>query len=325
MTKFIACLCMLAFTVFGEIQAQVKTTLSAQIYGYQGEMVYFDCAQSPLISQEFHTNPGEDHIFSFDTKKLVCMVINGKTNVLLEPGDSLHVNIQYEGNKVRSVEFSGTPAAVTHNQTFNNVGKLKVDLRYKSQLLGCAVLDIKPEKRIADSKTLVERVKAMVSNPEKKVSEAVANYIMAEVESEACMSYMEYPVMYAEIRKTPIEKMNIGDYWKIMDDYIVRTDESSLSSMGYANMLMRYCFYQNEKKAVAEGKTYEMPKKLEGMYEEIAKTFDGSVRDFVLYRLICNFIQGGQEIERADALYSDYKAKYNKNPEYIQILETLLQ
>ena len=325
MTKFIACFCMLAFSLFGELQAKVKTTLSAQIYGYQGEMVYFDCAQSPLISQEFHSNPGEEHVFSFDTDKLVCMVINGKANILLEPGDSLHVNIQYEGRKVRSLDFSGTPAAVTHNQVLNNIGKLKVDMRYKTQLLGCAVLDIKPVKRIGDSKILLDKVKAMVSNPENKVSEAVANYLIAETEADAYMSYMEYPVMYSEIRKTPLEKLGIGDYWKIMDGYTVRTDEASLRNMNYANMLMRYCFYENEKKAVAEGKTYSIPQKFEGMYEEIAAFLDGNVRDFVLYRLICNFIQGGQEIERADALFNDYKKKYNKNPEYIQILETLLQ
>ncbi len=325
MTKLIACLCMLAFTVVGQLQAQVKTTLSAQIYGYQGDMVYFDCAQSPLISQEFHTNPGEEHLFSFDTKKLVCMIINGKAKVLLEPGDSLHVNVQYEGNKVRSLEFSGTPSAVAHNQILNNIGKLKAQMRYKQQLLGCAVLDIKPAKRIADSKILLDKVKAMVSDPQKKVSPAVANYLLAEIESEACMSYMEYPLMYSEIRKTPMEKLGIGDYWKIMDGYTMRTDDASLSNMNYANMLMRYCFYQNEKKAIAAGKTYKMPDKFEGMYKEIAETFDGKVRDFVLYRLLCNFIQGGQEIERADALFKDYKEKYNKNPEYVQVLETLLQ
>ena len=38
---------------FGTMEAQEKTTLSAEIYGYQNDMVYFDCMQTTLIAQEF--------------------------------------------------------------------------------------------------------------------------------------------------------------------------------------------------------------------------------------------------------------------------------
>ena len=47
------------------VAAQEKAVLSAQVYGYQQEMVYFDCLQTPLIAAEFHTNPGAEHLYSF--------------------------------------------------------------------------------------------------------------------------------------------------------------------------------------------------------------------------------------------------------------------
>ncbi len=313
-----------AFFLFGYQNVEAKTKLSVRIYGYRGDMVYFDCMQSPFIKKEFHSNEGEEHTYSFDTKKLVCMVVNGKINLLLEPEDNLKVEIRYNGNKVSSIDFSGTPRAVANNQFYQDIRTLKKDMRYKTQLLSCVVLGTTPKKRIDDSRILLNKVKAMIKKSP-KVSKQVANYLLAEVESEVYMSFIEYPVMYEEVRKVPIKKMEIGNYWKIMDGYKVREDIASLRNMSYANMLMRYCFYENEKKAVAKGATYKMPRKFEGMYKELAAFYSGNVREFVLYRLIGNFIQGGKEIERADAIYKDYKEKYGKNPEYVKILETLLQ
>ncbi len=60
---------------------------------------------------------------------------------------------------------------------------------------------------------------------------------------------MEYPVMYAETRRLPIEKQEIGDYWSVMDGYSLRTDKNALQSLDYIGMLMRYMFFVNEKKA----------------------------------------------------------------------------
>ena len=31
--------------------------------------MFFDCMQTPLISQEFHTNPGEEHIYTAGEKE----------------------------------------------------------------------------------------------------------------------------------------------------------------------------------------------------------------------------------------------------------------
>ena len=114
-----------------------RTVLSATIDGYKRDMVYFDCVQSPFIRQEFHANPGEEHVYSLGSDRLVSIIINGRTNVLLMPGDSLHVDIQYQGKMVKELKFSGSERAVADNELYAAVGDFKRSMRYKSQLLAC--------------------------------------------------------------------------------------------------------------------------------------------------------------------------------------------
>ena len=223
---FLAILAVLA-TVTPSV-AQQKTVLSAKVYGYQRDKVYFDCVQTPLIAQEFHTNPGEEHIYSFDCDGLVCMTINGRTSVLLQPGDSLHVVVTYEEKNVK-VEYSGSERAVNNNRLMKSMETLKRSLRYKSQLLGCAALDIKPKDRIADSRTLLEKANAIIQRS--KASDEAKNYVMAMNDGLVYMSFIEYPVMYQSVRGLAVEEQEIGDYWNIMEGYVTRTDAQALSCL----------------------------------------------------------------------------------------------
>lgn len=324
LNKFtLLCACIL-YALTGMSQTK-KTTLSAQIEGYQRDMVYFDCMQTPMIHSEFHTNPGEEHIYTFEADRLIGMVINGSTTVLLMPGDSLHVNLTYEGKTVQVAEFSGTPQAVLQNRIYWDIRNLKRDMRYKSQLLGCAVLDVKPKDRIADSRVLMEKVKKLLADNAGEMAPEVASYIQAEIDSDLYNSLMEYPVMYAELRKLPVEQQEIGDYWNCMEGYALREDAASLSCPEYINLLMRYAAFVQEKNAHEAGGSYERPGQLESIFDEFAAFYTGDIRDAVLYNLLCNFIRSGKEIERADPLLKEYKEKYNRNQEYARILDSLMQ
>ena len=310
------------FAILSTATAQQKTTLSANVDGYKRSKVFFDCMQTPLISQEFHTNPGEEHIYNFDCEGLVWMNINGNTGVILQPGDSLHVDVVYEGKSIK-VEYSGSERAVNNNRLVKSIENLKRSLRYKEQLLGCAALDIKPKERIDDSRVLLEKAKTLVEKSQ--ASAEAKNYVMAMIEYHAYMSFIEYPVMYASVRGVPVEEQEIGDYWSIMDGYVVREDAESMNCSEYASFLMRYCFYMNEKAAKEKGEAYSMPTVMEDMYKELAACYEGPQRDFVLYILLRNFIINGREIERADLLYNDYIEKYNSNEFYKSIIDMLMQ
>ena len=229
--------------------AQRKTTLSAEVNGYKREMVYFDCLQSPFFNAEFHNNPGEEHLYSFNTKSLVCMLLNGQVNALLLPGDSIHITVQYDNNLPPKAMFSGDKKAVAANNMLQSISDLKRQMRYKSQLLACVVVDIKPQKRIEDSRILLTKVQEMVKKAGKQLAPLAAEYILSTTEAAAYTSFMEYPQMYAETRKLAISDQGIGDYWKIMDGVKLRSTEGALASPDYVSFLMRYCFYENEKKS----------------------------------------------------------------------------
>lgn len=322
MRKRVLFLLISILAVFGTVTAQQRTTLSAQVYGYQRDMIYFDCMQTPLIAQEFHTNPGEEHIYNFECDNLVCLTINGRTSVILQPGDSLHVDVNYDGKNVK-VEYSGSERAVNNNRLMKSIETLKRSLRYKNQLLGCVALDVKPKSRIDDSRTLLEKANAVIERS--RASIEAKNYVTAMIEYDVYMSFMEYPVMYESVRGQAIAEQEIGDYWNIMEGYVTRTDAESLSCPEYASLLMRYCFYMNAKAANEKGEKYSMPGVMEEMYKEISEFYDGAQRDCLLYTLLRNFIMNGQEIERADLLYKDYIEKYNINPFYKSIIDMLLQ
>ena len=316
-------LALVAFSaICGTMTAQERTVLSARVYGYQRDMVYFDCAQTPLIAQEFYTNPGEEHLYHFDCDNLVSLTINGRTAVILQPGDSLHVELTYEGKNV-TVEYSGTERAVNNNRLMKSIENLKRSLRYKSQLLGCVALDMKPKTRIDDSRMLLEKSGALIEKS--AASPEAKNYVSAMIDYDVYMSFIEYPVMYESVRGLVVAEQEIGDYWSIMEGYTTRTDVESLRCPEYASLLMRYCFYMNEKAAKEKGEAYSMPTVMEEMYKEIASFYTDEQRDFLLYTLLRNFIMNGQEIERADVLYKDYMEKYNTSTFHKEILEMLLQ
>ena len=314
-------LCVLAFNGY----AQKKTTLSAEVYGYKQEMVYFDCLQSPFFNAEFHSNPGDEHLYSFETKNAVCMLINGQVNVLLMPGDSIHAVVRYDGKRPSEVVFSGSEKAVSANRLISSIDDMRRQMRYKSQLLACVVVDIKPQQRIEDSRTLLSKVQEMVAKQKSQLSDVAAEYILANTEAAAYISFMEYPQMYADTRKTPIAEQGIGDYWKLMDGVKTRSGEGALRNPDYVSFLMRYCFYENEKKAVAKKATYTMPRQLETMYKELAAFYQGAQRDAVLYQLLVSFMRNGKELERAKPLFAEYKTKYNVDKGYLAILEKLME
>lgn len=305
--------------------AQVKTTLSAEVYGYRRDMVYFDCVQSPFYNAEFHTNPGDEHLYSFQTQTPVCMLINGQAEVLLLPGDSIHAVVRYDEKRLSEVTFGGSPRAVAANRLLRSIVELKQQMRYKNQLLACIVVDVKPQQRIEDSRQLLAKVQQMVEKEKQALTPTAADYILAGAEAAAYTSYMEYPQMYAETRKTPVKEQGIGDYWKLMDGVKLRKSEGALYHPEYVSFLMRYCFYENEKKAVAKGQAYTVPQQLEEMYKELASFYDGAQRDAVLYQLLVNFVRNGKELERVTPLYELYKTKYCTDKTHLNVLDKLLQ
>ncbi len=325
MKKELIALCMCILSASSCFAESKRTVLSAEVYGWRHDMTDFQCVQTPLFHAEFYTNPGEEHLYSFETDELVCMLINGRVPILMMPGDSVHVVVNYDGKKVGDIQFDGTASAVSQNQLMHDIRKLKTDMRFKQQLLTCLVLDTKPADRIAAARTLMEKATEM-ANAHTDIPTEAKEYIMSTVEADLYNSLMEYPQMYENGRKMPIAEQGIGDYWTLLGDYEPKPTAAMLENPDYISLLMRYYVYDNERKAHIAGTTWQREEKFEDMYAAFAAYFViQEVRDAVLYNLICNFIRGGQEIERVDPIIKDYKEKYNVKKTYVEILNSLLQ
>ncbi len=304
--------------------AQKRTVLSAEVYGYKQEMNYFDCVQTPTVAAEFHNNPGEEHHHAFTTRfSPVVIRINGRAEVLMNAGDSIYAIVKREDKNV-NVTYAGTPTTVAANNMRQEMTQVRRQMNYKSQLLACVAVGVKPDARINGAKELLKQTVDVAKKYEGKANKELIDYIKAEQEASAYMSFMEYPMMYAEVRKQPIEEQGIGDYWKLMDGVKLRDDDAAMACPDYASFLMRYCFYANKKKALESKKEYTMPNKLETMFAEIKDFYQGKQRELTLYTLLTNFIRNGKEIERALPLYDEFK-QLNNNQAYTEVLDHLLQ
>ncbi len=317
-------MCILSFSTMSFAENR-KTTFSAEVYGWKHDMVDVQCVQTPMIHAEFHTNPGEEHLYTFETSSLVCLFVNGRVPVLLMPGDSIHAVIHYDGKNVSNIQFSGKTSAVNQNQMMEDIRQMKRDMRFKQQLMTCLVLDTKPATRIADARTLYAKGIGMINAADNIPTEA-KEYLTASLENDLYLSLMEYPQMYENGRKQPISEQGIGDYWTILGEWTPQPTKTMLDNPDYIGLLMRYYIYDNERKAHNAGTTWTREEKFEDIYTALANYFTNeNVRDAVLYNLICNFIRGGKEIERVDPIIKDYKETYNINTTYVDILDSLLQ
>lgn len=307
-----------------------RTVISCIINNFKRDMIYLDCPQTPFIRGEFHRNPGEEHILAFSTSKIVSLRLNGhELEFFLEPGDSLHAVINYGERLPQTITFSGSERAVRQNRLLWKLYRHRLSTRFKTSLNACVVLDHKPDKRIDDAKRYAEEAQNMIAQEADGCSEDFKNYVEAGIEALLGESLIYYPDLYAAMRHVPIEQQGIGDYWTLLDNWKIRSDEASLRCMPYMDFLIKYMVYEKAKSQkdnlTEQGLEQTMPKTLEGYYRLAEQTFDGVQLDAVLFTILTRYITEGKNIDEIDQWIADYKKRYNTNPEYLQILESLLQ
>lgn len=304
----------------------LQTILSCEIYDYRGNTCYIDCIQTPMLRDEFPYNSGEEHTYRFKTDKLVTFMVNEREQFILQPGDSLHAVIRYGPNgKPESVEYSGTERATKQNSLRRDLWNIRAQMRYKSQLLTCIVLDQKPADRLRDTYTYLEKADKLIKLEEDGCSPDFLQYLRAETEALAYTSLVEYPPLYADLRKMPIEQQGIPDYKHILDDKPIRDNPVALRCIPYCDFLVLYCFYKKRLGAQQNGTNYVRPKTLEEHYTTLAEFFKGNQRDATLFLILSNYIRNGKNVEKASPFIKEYKEKYNLNREYADILDLLMQ
>lgn len=330
MFKKIFVFMLLSASLMPQLQGKEKgkhTVMSCVVNNFKRDMIYLDCPQTPVIRGEFHRNPGEEHLLTFNTDKLVSLKLNGQElEFYLEPGDSLHADITYGDRLAETIIFSGTKRAVSQNQFLWNLYRYRLSIRFKNSLNACLVLDHKPADRIAATNSFAQEALKMLKENEKEYSTSFKNYVEATIEALCGESKIYYPDLYAMARQKPINEQGIGDYWTLLNDYQPRSDEASLRCMPYVDFLIKYMVYQKAKNSSdRQGLDHYLPKTVEDSYKLATETFKGAQLDAVLFRILIGYIVQGKNLEEIDPWIADYKQKYNKEKEYADILDLLMQ
>lgn len=307
-------------------EAPKQCYLGSTIYNYRADMVSYFAQQNYDLRYEFHTNEGELYESRFETDTFLSMSICGQTDIFIEPGDSLVVEIRYGDRAPESVTFTGSQRAVKQNRLLQSIESRRRALRFKSQLLACAVVQVKPADRIADSKKMLEFVKTILDNNREQISDDFYTYTLSSFEAAAYSSMIEYPLIYQEVQKTPIAEQGLEtDYWTLMDGVTLRSDRAAMLNPQYSALLMQYMLYVNRRDAQKNGTEYTIPGTLETIYTAIAEFYDGTQRESALFTMLCNYIFNGKEIERVEPLVEDFDKNYNTEPVFAAQLERMMR
>ena len=145
------------------------TVIRAEIYGYTRDKVYFNFLEEEGINMEFPYKEGQVMEFTVDLDDVTTMILNTFIEVYLQPGDSIHLKVTYNGRNYDKVEFSGTPAAVAICSAINKKEMLQRERRYKTNIPAMLVIQTDAKKfhaatvkEIKDEVEIISQVKDQV-------------------------------------------------------------------------------------------------------------------------------------------------------------------
>lgn len=308
-----------------EAAKKAPAIVTAEIYGYQKDMVYFDFREKDGINMEFPYREGQRMEFMVNLDDITTMVLNTFIEVYLQPGDSVHVKVTYNGRNYDRVEFSGTPEAVAINSKVHETELLQRERRYKTNIP--AMLVILVDAREFHKATLREWKDelAIIEQVKDQIHPRVYRMAISQIEGTLLNNLITYPYASSEMHRKKLEDCMADDYWTALDGYQLRDDEASLRSRAYMCMLSPYKEYMRMKAARAAGKEYKAPKSLEEQYRDIADFYNGSLRDAALFVFLYDSLAAGKDFNTLDKLVQNYFKKYNKEKEYKQILTQVMQ
>ena len=301
------------------------TVISAEIYGYVRDKVYFNFLEEEGINMEFPYKEGQVMECTVDLDDVTTLVLNTFIEIYLQPGDSVHVKVIYDGTRYKSVEFSGTPAAVAICSAINKKEMLQRERRYKTNIPAMLVTQTDAKKFHAATVKEIKDEVEIISQVKDQVDPRVYNMAMAQIEGTLLTNLITYPYASADFHKKKLEDCLAEDYWTALDNYKLRTDEASLRNQVYMAFLLPYKDYMRRKEAHDQGKDYQPLTSLEDEYKDMATFYKGALQDAALFVLLYNSITSNGDFNVIEKLVKDYLKKYNKNKEYKKILNQVMQ
>ncbi len=303
-----------------------EARVSVEIYGYNGKMVTFDFVEEPDAYIEFPYKEGQPMEVAATLDDVTMLNVNMWVNICLQPGDSLHAKVTYEGRSYQSVEYSGTPRAVLIANTLLKIRAARREADYKANLPAATVVLTDPIAYHKASLDEWRREKAILDEVKDEISPRVYNYLLSELDAIFLSNVILYPFSCASYQKKDIQECIADDYWSVFDDYQLRDDDASLRNRHYMSFLLPYAEYMICKQNGSDPATFKSAQSTRSEYDEIAGFYDGVLRDAALFVVLYNELASDElDYAQCEALVKDYLKKYNISKEYKQILKEIMQ
>lgn len=315
-------ICLGIYPSFGKGE---MTYISAEISGFEGKTVYFDFINQGDASTSFTYQENKVLEWNVELEDLSMVNINTWISMCVEPGDTIHAKIVYEGRYHKSVEYTGSPKAVAASNLLQNMLMSRKSIRYKSNIPAALVTLVDPIKYYKSTCEEWQKEKAMLDEIKDEISPRVYNYILSEIDGIFMPNLVTYPYVCAAYQKKELQTCIADGYWNALDDFVLRSDDVSLMNPTYANCLPVYKEYMRCKTAGCDLKKFRPVRSVEDDYADLVDFYDGKLRDTALFVTLYNALANNGDFETIEKLVKDYLKKYNKNKTYKKILNQVMQ
>ena len=307
---------MLVCLLFMGVQAQKVTKISATGVGYTGKVIDFEFIDNPSNNQQFPFKDNQKMEFEVELSEPSLLKINAWLWMIVCPGDEIDMDIKFQGKNYKHVEVRGTPSAVALNTAIRDGRMVRINDHYKTNPLAAIVTRVPAKTYYEACQRNWKKEQEILEAVRSKVDPFAFDYIHAELEGMYLDNLVKYPFMFADVNKKPLQECTPEGYWNVLDNYQVKTSKAALKSYAYIGWLIDYADYCGRREAHKAGKEYKEAGSMEEMYNKLAQTYEGEVRDAVLYLFLYNAISGQQDFDVIKRLSKDYFKKYNKNKKF---------
>lgn len=303
------------FVSAGDLYAQETATIRARFNNTDRDRMYFTFGEQADANIEFPYRAGRELEFNVDLDGITMMRINTFVLVLVQPGDEIDIEVDYEGKSYRKARFTGaSQESVIASTVLDQIRRERLQREYKTNIPAALAVQTSPAEFFRASVSEWEAELKTLETVRDQLSPAVYNFVRSELDA----------IFIPNIITFPRSEQEEG-YWSAFDDYQLRDDDASLSNFSYLAALHPYMQYALQKKALESGDTYQPARGLEAQYAEIAEFYDGKLRDAALLVFLYGAFASGQDFERAESLFQDYVKQYNLNPRYKSILDDVMK
>ena len=313
------------------LSAQQTTTLKATIENYARDKVSLSFMQTPSLNIDFPYNRENPQPidYMFDIDKPEAVYLNGQL-IYVEPGDEMEFLFYYgEDRKLKEIRvLSGSnPQTVAANTLLQQVRLQRLENRFKTQNLAWVAIALPPREHFSKNLRRIESEQAFWNANKEKLTNDAYHYLLSESEALVYANMIDYPLMFSDVQKKPLDSCLVNEYAHFLDGYTVREDEASLRNRNYGVFLISLYDYARMKDALKKGNITNLNHQTpEELFNGLALYYSGAVRDAVLYCMLVQTLSANKmEFSAFEKLYEKYIRQYNSDAFYKADLERMMQ